>query len=244
MLLGTSKKRWLNMMRYKCVLMFMLVLITSQVKANLHDSHYAIERHINHLDWFKYAKVADVSPQVLYAVALKESGKLINERFLPSPFAIGVGVQKSIGQMEHISIYPETKEEAQAVLNQLIATGHTNLGIGLMQISWLYHHDKVNTVFDLLNTETNLRVAAKILKACKKRNITDFNALSCYSYGEGDDPDGLIYANKAFEYANTYGSSFVGRLIPKGPPVGELNETYLASIWKNIDAKSQSVVNK
>ncbi|MGK2231367.1 MAG: hypothetical protein ACI92O_000525 [Colwellia sp.] len=211
-----------------------------KANANSNDDNYVRENHINNLDWFKYAKSAQVTPQVLYAVALKESGKIIDNKFLPSPFAIGVGIEKSIGQLEHISIYPDTKEDAQAVLSQLIATGHTNLGVGLMQISLIYHSDKVNSVFELLNADINLSVAAKILNACKKRNNESVNLLSCYSHGEGDDPKGLLYANEAFQYAKTYGSLFVDRLIPKGQPVGELNETYLASIWKRIDAKSKS----
>lgn len=227
---------------------FRIFLIMALMVCNSHASIYeeatAKERYISNLDWVKYSKSSNVSPHILYAIALKESGKLINDSFIPSPYAIGVGVDRSIGQMKHISIYPSSMEEAKAVLSQLLSTGHKNLGIGLMQISWLYHQDKVNTAFDLLDANTNLSVAARILRSCKNRNGKDLNTLSCYSYGEGDDPNGLIYANKAFDYADTYGKQFVSRLAPKGPPVGELNETYLASIWQNIEAQSQLAGNK
>ena len=225
-------------MKLKVSLIIALVAfsIPSHALKNQLNSHNL--KNMRSIDWVKHASNADVEPNVLYAIALKESGKLYNNKFLPSEYAIGIGVDKSIGQMKHVSLYPKDKAEAKAVLTQLISTGYKNIGIGMMQISWIYHNDKVKSALDLLDIDVNLEVAGKILKGCKKRNKTSLGTLSCYSYGEGDDPNGLIYADEAIGYANTYGTTFLSQLIPKGPPVGELNETFLASYWRNIEAKT------
>lgn len=225
-------------MRFNILIVLIISFLSWPVQSLQNDDVYAQEVDVNNVDWFKYAKLAQVTPEILYAIALKESGKYISNVFIPSPFAIGIGVDKSIGQLKHQSIYPKTRFEAETVLADLITKGHTNLGIGMMQVSWIYHNDKVQHPFDLLNVHKNLEVAGAILKDCKDRNHSNLSMLSCYSYGEGDDPNGLIYANEAFEYANTYGTSFVRQLMPNGPPIGELNESYLASIWQAIEANT------
>jgi hypothetical protein len=222
----------------KLALVFVCFLFSVQAYALQDESATEKQKLIKLVDWVKYADLAQIEPEFFYAVALKESGKIYNKSFIPSPYAIGIGVDKSIGQMKHVSLYPKDKTEAEEVLSQLIASGYKNLGIGMMQISWLYHSDKVNNALELLDININMDVAGQILKACKKRNKTNLRTLSCYSYGEGDDPNGLIYAHKASDYANTYGQTFMNQLIPKGPPVGELNVSFLAAIWQQIEAES------
>mgnify|MGYP000678158732 CR=1 FL=1 len=213
-----------------------LLLSTTSISAN--DHHY--QQSLLELDWVGISDDLGIPAKILYAVGLKESGKYSKSKFTPHPWAIGIGEDPSVGQFEHVSLYPDTQEEAETVLNDLLDAGFKNLGIGMMQISLIYHLDKVNKPTDLLNLKTNLNVSIQVIQDCQKRNSTVEAVLSCYSFGEGDDPNGQIYASETMQYANTYGKDFVESIIPKGPPVGELNENLLNSIWDSLDNQTRT----
>lgn len=191
---------------------------------------------LNGLPWSHTAFQANVDKKIVYALALKESGSEFENSFTAHPWAIGVGVNKAMGHLKHTGIYPESKAEAEEVLSRLVSEGYTNLGVGMMQISLLYHRDKVENIKDLLDPAINLSVAAKIINDCKQMYTSIRATLACYSYGEGDDPLGLDYADEALVYAEKYSTVFFKDNYLK-QPVGELGEEYLAMLWAKLDTK-------
>lgn len=166
--------------------------------------------------WLEYSQQNGRSVELLYSMALVESGKYVSkDNFIPWPYAIGVGKDEAIGQYKHESLYPKTYEEAKQVLAELISLGHKNLGIGIMQVNIRENASLVKNPFDLLDPEKNIKVASKIIKQCNK-NRTETEMLSCYSHGRYISAKGRIYALKVFDYIDRFASKFVNQYQPTG----------------------------
>ena len=196
------------------------------------------ESILYNLNWEKHADNASISTELFYSIALKESGKYIDNKFKPYPWAIGVGRETSIGQMKHESLYPRNIEEARITLKALLDAGHKNLGVGMMQVSIMYHADKVDSLYDLLEPSINMSISSAIIKNCRRRYITESKVLSCYRSGKPNTKRGVAYALEALDFKDKFASTFVTSLMPTPDyAVGELNIMLLSSVWDNIDNK-------
>lgn len=108
--------------------------------------------------WEQAADEQGVDPVLLYSVTLLESARQVGEgRIKPWPYAIGVNGY-------NLSLYPQSRQEAEAILSYLISLGITNVDIGLGQVNLPSHAHCVGHWSELLDPQKNLRVAAAILK--------------------------------------------------------------------------------
>jgi hypothetical protein len=104
--------------------------------------------------WKQAAKTHGVDPVLLYSVALFESGKRRGKSKVgPWPFALHFN-------QANISIYALSAKEARFVLANVTTD---NVDIGLGQVNYKCHKDKVQRPEDLLDPKINLMVASKIL---------------------------------------------------------------------------------
>jgi hypothetical protein len=165
--------------------------------------------------WEAHAAKHDVSVPLLYAIALKESGKTVDGKFAPHPYAIGIGVDKSIGQLGHHGLYFDSKEEAVHALQSLLAAGYINLGLGMMQVNIMANPGIVDNYADLFDAEVNISAAGKVIQYCKRFGSLD-RLLSCYSHGDPNSVGGKRYANKVFSYQDEYGKRFAQAYKPNG----------------------------
>ncbi len=105
-----------------------------------------------------YLRVAEeyqVPAGILFAIALTESGRATDGgRMLPWPWALN---------LEGKAIYFSSRTEADARLTQLI---HQNRApdIGLMQVNWKYHRDKLGNPDQAFDPWLNLRAGARVLR--------------------------------------------------------------------------------
>lgn len=107
--------------------------------------------------WERVARTRDLDPYLLYSLAIAESSvRRGTRRISPWPWTIATRRE---------SIYAKTREEAESRLRlELLRAGQkANFDVGLMQISTLWHGWRVNSPLDLLEPETNLRVAVDVL---------------------------------------------------------------------------------
>lgn len=106
-----------------------------------------------------YRRIADeygIPPGVLYAVALTESGLLMPESrdHRPWPWTLNVA-----GKAYRYG----SRDTAYAGLMQHLARTEM-VDVGLMQVNWRYHGDKLRTHWLALDPWFNLRIGASILR--------------------------------------------------------------------------------
>lgn len=110
---------------------------------------------------------------VLYAVALTESGQQLaaTEEYRPWPWTLNVA-----GVGYH---YP-TRIKAWEALNHWLNQGTRSIDIGLMQINWRYHRERLGDPWQALDPYHNLRVGADILRACYRTERDWWASVGCY----------------------------------------------------------------
>lgn len=110
---------------------------------------------------------------LLYAVALAESGVGINHKGTrrPWPWTLNVAGRGHV--------YPSRKA-AWSALKTYIARGERSIDIGLMQVNWRYHEDKLGDTWRALNPYFNLRVGAGILRQCFEQRGDWWKSVGCY----------------------------------------------------------------
>lgn len=99
-------------------------------------------------------KKYNLDPVLLYAVSLIESSSAGGKGVGPHPYAI---------RSPSTAYYPESFTEASTLLPTLIEE-HPSVDIGIMQINWRWHYDKVSHPNELLDPTTNIFVGARILR--------------------------------------------------------------------------------
>ena len=111
--------------------------------------------------------------QVLYAIALTESGRRVdaNGTFRPWPWTLNVH-----GQGHFFS----TRQAAETRLRAWLADGEDRIDVGLMQVHWRFHRDALGDPEQALDPVHNLRVAARILQRCLDRHTDAWVAAGCY----------------------------------------------------------------
>ncbi len=121
-----------------------------------------------------------VPPSLLYALALAESGRPVGPGggLRPWPWTLNVG-----GKGYRF----ETREAAWVALAGFLAQGKRSIDIGLMQINWKYHADRLKNAYLALDPYTNLRVAAGIFRDCYRVRGDWWSAVGCY-HAPSPDP--------------------------------------------------------
>jgi hypothetical protein len=110
---------------------------------------------------------------LLYAVALTESGKHVLSAgvFRPWPWTLNVAGQ---------GYFFDSKQDALSALKDWLQPGKQSIDIGLMQVNWRYHQDKLRSPWLALDPYHNLRVGAEILQDCYKKRQDWWSSIGCY----------------------------------------------------------------
>lgn len=126
------------------VLAICLVLVTNPLQAEPVPSSYQ-----------RVAQEYGIPPDVLYSVALQESRtRLRSRQTRPWPWTLNVaGVPRR---------YP-TRIAAYKGLTFFLERGIRSIDVGLMQVNWRYHKDKLGSPWQALDPYHNVRTGAKIL---------------------------------------------------------------------------------
>ncbi|WP_431064481.1 transglycosylase SLT domain-containing protein [Methylotuvimicrobium sp.] len=114
----------------------------------------------------------DIPPGVLYSVALQESRMRLRSRQIrPWPWTLNVaGVPRR---------YP-TRIAAYKGLTFYLERGIRSIDVGLMQVNWRYHQDKLGTPWQALDPHHNVRTGAKILASEYHETQDWFEAIGRY----------------------------------------------------------------
>lgn len=180
----------------KCSVLLLSLIVMFPVSAVLPDQ-----------SWQSFAESYDLPVPLLYAIALKESGKTVDGEFQPHPYAIGIGADKSMDQLSHQGLYFDSKEEAVYALQALLEAGYLNLGLGMMQVNIMANPDIVENYADLFDPELNMKAAGQVIQYCKRFGTVD-RLLSCYSHGDPNAEGGKRYAATVYNYQNEYHKRF------------------------------------
>jgi len=145
-----------------------LILATGSVLAAPGSAHAEVP-----MGYRTVAAEYDVPFGVFYAVALTESGTQVdtNGSIRPWPWTLNVAGNGRF--------YPTRKAAADA-LAFLLGSGRESVDIGLMQVNWRYHRERLGSPQRALDPYHNLRVAAEILRDCHQSRQDWWEAVGCY----------------------------------------------------------------
>ena len=121
---------------------------------------------------FEYGVPADI----FYSIALAESGRSTNEfGFKVWPWALNINKR---------SFYPESKQAALVLIEQVISEGSDHFDVGLMQVSWHFHKAtfKANANY-ALDVGANIRAGAKIFSEFLSQADDVWQAVGFYNAG-------------------------------------------------------------
>ena len=114
-----------------------------------------------------------VPADIFYVVALTESGKIV-DRFRtrrPWPWTLNVG---------GTGYFYASREDAHRALLHFLDQGKRSIDIGLMQVNWRWHRDKLGDPWQALDPDHNLQVGARILGRCYRGRRGRWEAVGCY----------------------------------------------------------------
>lgn len=134
------------------------------------------------------AKSSGLNPDLLYAVALAESAKSVNGTTV-APSCLAIRADKPY--------YPESAKEAKRILDEVLPA-RSSTDIGCMQINWKWHGHKVSTPYELLEPETNIQLAADILRKAVD-SVPEDQILGIGRYHHWDISSAEGY-NRAYQY--------------------------------------------
>ncbi|WP_257291840.1 transglycosylase SLT domain-containing protein [Endozoicomonas sp. ONNA1] len=130
----------------------------------IHASDLALEG----TQWETVANRHGIDPYLLYSVALAESasgrGDKGSKQISPWPWTL-----RTLSD----AYYGLNKSDAEKKLQEMQKTDNDSIDVGLMQVNYRYHKDKVSNITDLLDPATNLDVGAQILSTAIKSSPND-----------------------------------------------------------------------
>jgi Transglycosylase SLT domain len=114
-----------------------------------------------------------IPESVLYAVALTESGKSMKTAgdYRPWPWTLNVAGR---------GYFFDSRLKAWQALTAWLEQGERVIDIGLMQVNWRYHAERLGTPWQALDPYHNLRVGAGILQACYSQRQDWWESVGCY----------------------------------------------------------------
>lgn len=125
-----------------------------------------------------------VPADILYAVALTESGKAYGDKYIPWPWTLNV-----VGK----GVYCASQTEARALFKKELQQ-YFSIDVGLMQVNWRWHKQRFNNIDDALTPIKNLAVGAKILREQFERTQDWWQAVGHY-HAPGSDQLSINNAN-------------------------------------------------
>ena len=114
-----------------------------------------------------------IPPEVLYAVGLAESARRVDSTGTVRPWPWTLNVQGK-------GFFYSSRDQAEQALDGFFDAGLQSIDIGLMQVNWRYHGERLESPHRALDPYHNLRVAAEILRDCHKHRQDWWAAVGCY----------------------------------------------------------------
>ena len=114
-----------------------------------------------------------IPARLFYAIALAESGRTLASTSSPRPWPWTLNIAGE-------GLYFNSRWEAWRALDESLRAGQDSVDIGLMQVNWRFHHDKLQSTWLALEPRHNLRVAASILRACYRQRRDWWLSVGCY----------------------------------------------------------------
>jgi len=136
-----------------------------------------------------YRQIAEkngVSAELIYSIALVESGRTTNGLYRPWPWTLNINEKP---------YRFKTRKEAYKTLKKEIDSGNQAIAIGLMQIYWRYNKSYFSDPWEALDPYKNIDVGAKILTFFKNQRGTFENAVGAY-YSPNDQSKAEKYKSK------------------------------------------------
>lgn len=118
-----------------------------------------------------------VAPTLLYAIALVESGRNTSEGLRPWPWTL------NIAGTGH---YFPSRKTAWLALRSVLDAGEDNVDIGPMQVSWLWHRDRLGSAWQALDPTHNVRVGAWVLANAVRAENDVWSGVGRYHSGKAD----------------------------------------------------------
>lgn len=126
----------------------------------------------------------EVPADVLYAIALTESGKAYGKKHVPWPWTLNVSGK---------GVYCASQAEAKTLLSTQLDE-YSSIDVGLMQVNWHWHQQRFNSIDDALMPMKNLAVGAIILREQFERAQDWWQAVGYY-HAPGSDQRSINHAN-------------------------------------------------
>lgn len=118
------------------------------------------------------AQLYQVPEQFVYGIALNESGKTLDRHQVrPWPWTLNVDGKGYA--------YP-TRKACWLALTRFLAQGKKLVDIGLMQVNWHYHQEKLGDPWLALDPYANLHIGVRILRDEYERTHDWFQAVGRY----------------------------------------------------------------
>ena len=119
------------------------------------------------------ASESAIPDAIFYAVALAESGRVLKTDGVLRPWPWTLNVAGD-------GYYYPTRIEAWQALTGWLKDGKRSVDIGLMQVNWRYHQERLGTPWQALDPYHNLRVGAEILQECYTTRQDWWASVGCY----------------------------------------------------------------
>lgn len=131
-----------------------------------------------------------IPPGLVHAVALAESGRWSerDKSTKPWPWTVTSGQE---------SFYLPSKEEAIVKVEELRASGRTNIDVGCMQINLHYHPDAFSSLNDAFDPNKNVAYGTKFLKNLRDQTRSWGKATAYYH--SQTRARGIAYRNKVYK---------------------------------------------
>jgi hypothetical protein len=110
---------------------------------------------------------------LLYAIALTESGQQLKpaDVYRPWPWTLNIAGR---------GYFFDSRLAAWQALTVSLQAGQQSVDIGLMQVNWRYHQDRLGSPWQALEPYHNLRVGAEILQDCYENKHDWWTSVGCY----------------------------------------------------------------
>jgi len=95
--------------------------------------------------------------KIIYAVAMVESSKRLKSANIRRPWPWTLNIEKE-------AHYFTTKQEAVSALTHYLQSGKQSIAVGIMQIYWRWHKDKLSDPRMALDPHYNLRLGTAYLR--------------------------------------------------------------------------------
>ncbi|TVS08797.1 MAG: hypothetical protein EA417_21975 [Gammaproteobacteria bacterium] len=158
--------------------------------------------------WLEAMSISGMSSELLYGIALVESGNSFNgmRRYGPWPWTLNVNREP---------MFFSSRAAARRHLQEQVEENNDRIAVGIWQIYLRWNGHLVDDPLDLLDPVTNLYAAAEVLRSCGERFSGAREVLSCYHAGSVREV-GLAYADRVIRLAERWGEAFVMASPPEG----------------------------